>query len=161
MTKKTAQKKTAAKKAAKKTAPPPRHAAPLALALPALPSMPTLTSLQAIGNAEHAADECAGRARQLRLAATSLQDKADALAVEVRATNLSNDCAQIEIDINAANVHVDRIDAATLTTLGALAAQLDRSIVASQMLNAVLSGVATILDSVVTVKDILADPSLQ
>jgi hypothetical protein len=143
---------------------PTKNAAPasrLAAAPAALAGATDITALRAAGNGEHAAEECAGRARQIRISATNLQDKADALAQEVRAANLANDCAQIEIDINAASVKVDRLNASDLTALGDLATKLDRQIVASQLLNAVLTGVGQILDSVVKVKDILSDPALR
>ncbi len=118
-------------------------------------------ALQAADNAGDAAASCAARARLIRIASLDLQEKAAALAEEVRATNLSHDCAQIEIDVRAAAIRVERIDVASLATLTGLANTLDRQIVASQLLNAALTGVAQVLEGVVKVKDIFGDPALR
>ena len=117
--------------------------------------------LQAADNAGDAAASCAARARSIRIASLDLQEKAAALAEEVRATNLSHDCAQIEIDVRAAAIRVERIDATSLAKLTGLANTLDRQIVANQLLNAALIGVAQVLEGVVKVKDILGNPALR
>lgn len=118
-------------------------------------------SLRASADAEQAAAEAAGRARQIRLTSLDLDEKADALGEEIRANNLSGDCAQIEIDINASKVKVEALTAQDVRDLTALSLALDRRIVSSQLLTAALTGVTQVLESVVKVRDILSSPSLQ
>lgn len=156
MKKAAAKKKPAAKKAVAKKAALRRTAVETTATVAA----PTAT-LQAADNAGDAAASCAARARSIRIASLDLQEKAAALAEEVRATKLSHDCAQIEIDVRAAAIRVERIDASSLATLTGLANTLDRQIVANQLLNAALTGVAQVLVGVVKVKDILGDPALR
>jgi hypothetical protein len=120
-----------------------------------------LITLRAVGNGEHAAEECAGRARQIRISSLDLDEKADALAEEIRASNLAGDCAQIEIDLNAARVRVSALPADRVAELTALSQKLDRQIVAGQLLNTALIAVTQVLESVIRVRDILGDPALR
>ena len=155
---------TTKKKAAKKEvafaagAAAPTVGAPLAAASD--PGV-TLAVLQATDNAEHAAEECAGRARQIRIGSLDLDEKADALAEEIRASNLAQDCSQIEIDLNAAKIKVEVLGDDDIATLTNLSQKLDRQIVVSQLLNTGLSAVTNVLQSVVKVRDIMSSSSLQ
>ena len=168
--KKAAPKKAAAKKVApKKVAPKKAAAAPPtapaatggdAAGVPALGN-PLIAGLNAAGNAEHAADECAGRAHQLRIASLDPDVKAQALSEEIRATNLSGDCAQIEIDLKASKIHVDALPPERVQDLVQLGARLDRQIVVRQLINSGLDAVTNVLTTAAKVKDILGDPSIQ
>jgi hypothetical protein len=120
-----------------------------------------LTTLRAVDNGEHAAEECAARARQIRISTLDLDEKADALAEEIRANNLAGDCAQIEIDLNAARVRVSAIPPEQVAELTALSRKLDRQIVVGQLLSTALTAVTEVLESVVKVRDILSDPGLR
>lgn len=133
---------------------------------PPLPVLPTLgnpldTGLTAVRNAQQAADDCAVRARQIRIASLDPDVKAEALAEEVRATSLSGDCGQIEIDLKAAQIHIDALPDARIMELSDLSAKLDREIVARQLIDTGLDSVTAVLTSVAKVKDILSNPTIQ
>lgn len=120
-----------------------------------------LITLRAVDNGEHAAEECAGRARQIRISSLDLDEKVDALAEELRANNLAGDCAQIEIDLNAARVRVSALPDDQVEDLRMLSQKLDRQIVVGQLLNTALNGVTQVLETVVKVRDILSKPNLR
>src|ERR1039458_10904171 len=67
---------------------------------------PLIAGLNAVDNAEHAADECGGRAHQLRIASLDPDVKAQALSEEIRAANLGGDCGQIEIELEGSKILV-------------------------------------------------------
>lgn len=63
-----------------------------------------------------------------------------------------NDCRQKEIDLTAAGTTIPPLDSASVAKLESLAASIDAATVRSAVVNAALSGLASILNSAIRIK---------